>query len=106
MQNLQRTTTGSLFNHTGILTHAGSYAGEYQTDAFKLIKKSDIEKLMDYSEDSWADVMVNTSTGKVYAVWAEGELTAQSNDVLYAEIEETDCQGGWMDAQEKIEENA
>ena len=106
MENLQKTTTGSLFNHTGILTHVGSYAGEYMSEAFQLIRKLDKAKLKSHGGDNWADIMVNTSTGKVYAVWAEGELTAQNNDVLYTEIEKTDCPGAWVDAQSKIEENA
>jgi len=95
MKTIETTTTGSLFNHTGILNHAGDYAGKYQQEAFDLITIGEDFML---SEDSWADIM-HDNKGKCYAVIAKGELTSQNSECFYAEIEQSDCEEAYNEAQ-------
>lgn len=102
MKTLENTTTGSLFNHTGILTHAGDYAGKYQDEAYNIINKIEPIEIID---TRWADIMVNGRTGKIYAVYAEGALTMQNATCLYTELLEEDCPFAFKDAKNKIEES-
>ena len=44
MKTINETTTGSLFNHTGILNHAGDFAGKYQEQAFDIFAKYGIAR--------------------------------------------------------------
>lgn len=94
MKEVIKTATGNLFNHTGILTHAGDYAGKYQQEAFDLLMQGD--EFM-WTDDSWADIM-HDNKGKCYAVIAKGELTSQNAECYYAEIEENDCKAAIKEA--------
>jgi len=102
MKKLQTTTTGSFFNHTGILTHAGDYAGKFSTEAHEIIMQGD--EFM-YGPDGWSDIMFNESNGKVYAVLAKGELTCQNAEVYYAELDKEDCPKAFDEAAAKMENN-
>lgn len=106
MKNLQTTTTGSLFNQTGILTHAGDYAGEFTYEADEILEKISDRRdeiyVSDGSSYGWSDIMFNEQTGEVYAVWANGELTAQSALLQYVELDEADCPKAFAEAKEKI----
>ncbi len=100
MNTLQKTTTGSLFNHTGILTAAGDYAGKFSQEANDILMDGD--EFM-YGPDGWSDIMINERTGKMYAVLAKGELTCQNAEVFYSEIEESQCCKAFAEAKEKID---
>jgi len=65
MKNLQTTTTGSLFNHTGILTHAGDYAGKFMNEAEDLLINAEEENNIVGDSQAWADIMVNETSGKI-----------------------------------------
>lgn len=97
MKAIQFTTTGSLFNHTGILQHAGDYAGRYQEEAFELLKDSDFK----YDENSWGDIM-HDKKGVCYAVIANGELNSFDSDCYYAQIDSDDCEHAINSAIEHI----
>ena len=107
MKNLQTTTTGSLFNHTGILTHAGDYAGKFTDEADMLLEsvsdKRDEIYVQDGSSYGWSDIMFNERTGELYAVWANGALTEQSALLQYAELDEADCPKAFAEAKAKVE---
>lgn len=95
MKQLQTTTTGNFFNQTGILTHAGDYAGKYTNEADAILeeisdKRSEIY-VGDGSSYGWSDIMYNEHTQKVFAVWANGELTEQNALVQYVELQYEDC---------------
>jgi hypothetical protein len=102
MKDLQTTTTGSLFNHTGILTHAGDYAGKYQFEAIELLQSVSEEKQILTIEDAWADIMFNERTNQLYAVWANGPLTSFNSIAEYVELNRNDCLMATEDAEEKI----
>lgn len=106
MKTINYTTTGSLFNHTGILTHAGDYAGKYQEEAIELINQAKIEAEdtnfpPENAPEFWADIMMNEGTGVLYAVWADGPLTSYSH-CEYVEINENDCERAYKDSLQKI----
>lgn len=104
MKNLQITTTGSLFNQTGILTHCGDYAGKFQDEAVSILEKVS-DKVNDiFDGDGWADIMFNEVNLNVYAVWANDSLTAQSGLCEYIEIDEEDCPKAFKEMNEKMEE--
>jgi len=107
MKNLQTTTTGNLFNHTGILTHAGDYAGRFQDESINILEKiSDREDEIFTSDGSsygWADIMINENSGKIYAVWGNDMLTAQNGLVEYTEMEREDNPDVYDIAQHLIE---
>lgn len=94
MIKIIETTTGSLFNHTGILSHAGDFAGKYQQEAFDILFKGD--DVM-WNMDSWSDIM-HDKNGKCYAVFAKGELTCQNAECFYAELEDSDCEDAVKEA--------
>jgi len=106
MKTLNTTTTGILFNHTGILTHAGDYAGKFTDEADALLEaisnRRDEIYVQDGSSYGWSDIMVNETTGAIYAVWANGELTEQSALLQFVELEESDCPKAFAEAKEKI----
>ena len=52
-----KTTTGNLFNNTGILSHAGTYAGEYMQEAWDILDKA--YTLPEFQGHMWADIMHN-----------------------------------------------
>lgn len=99
MKTINETTTGSLFNHTGILQAAGDYAGKYQQEAFDLIMDGD--EFM-WTEETWADIM-HDNKGRCYAVIAKGELTSQESECYYAEIEASDCEDAYNEAQTHLD---
>ena len=105
MNTLQTTTTGSLFNHTGILTHAGDYAERFRDEAINILEKiSDREdEIFDGSSYGWADIMINENSGKIYAVWGNDMLTAQNGLVEYTEMEREDNPDVYDIAQHLIE---
>lgn len=109
MNTLHTTTTGNLFNETGILTHCGDYAGEFTNEADAILeqisKKRDEIYVQDGSSYGWSDIMFNENTGEVYAVWANGELTAQSALLQYIEINESDCSAAFKAIKEKTPED-
>ena len=106
MKNLETTTTGSLFQHTGIMTHCGDYAGKYQDEAIEIL-----ENLSDrYSDifddgDGWADIMFNSKTSKAYAVWANVWLTEINALCEYVEISEEDCPAAYRDMNAQKDNN-
>jgi hypothetical protein len=102
--NIQQTTTESLFNHTGILTHAGDYAGKFMNEAEDILIAADEENNIVGDSQAWADIMVNEITGKIYAVWAAGELTSRAK-CFYAEIEKSDCPKAFSESKDKLSFN-
>lgn len=97
MKAINNTTTGDLFNHTGLLNYVGDYAGKYQQEAFDLITAG--EEFM-WTDESWADIMYNNK-GICFAVLAEGELTSNNSECYYAEIDVNDCPNAFADMIEK-----
>jgi len=91
------TTTGSLFNHTGILHHAGDYAGKYQEQAFELF-----DCVSHVIGSEWCDIM-HDSKGQLYAVWAEDSLTCQNAKCVYHKLNKRECIEAWEEAQTHIE---
>lgn len=94
MKTLNYTNTGSLFMHVGILTHVGDYAGKYMQEAIELIIEAKIECddtncVPTNCPGMWADIMMNSS-GEVFAVWADGELTCGQNHCEYVKITDHD----------------
>lgn len=100
MKNLQYTTTGSLFNHTGILSHAGDYAGKYQDRAFELID-SVYDDELSFINNQWCDIM-HDNDGKCYAVFATDALTCQNAECIYVELEQPDCEDAFDEAKTHI----
>ena len=94
MKTLQFTTTRNLFNHTGILDHAGDYAGKYQDEAYDILEHNEDFKETRFRTGNWADIMYHdngTDNGTFYAVFAEDSLTCQNAQCIYVEIDENDC---------------
>jgi hypothetical protein len=54
--------------------------------------------MFELSSDNWADIM-HDSTGKCYAIYAEGELTKQNECCIYVEINREDCPQAYDEAQ-------
>lgn len=104
MKSLQTTTTGSLFNHTGILTHCGDYAGKFQDEAAKILEIVSAKKNEIFDNvEGWADIMIDEKEMKVYSVWANESLTAQSGLLEYIELDEEDCPEAFLEAKSKFE---
>lgn len=101
MNAINETTTGSLFNHTGILNHAGDYAGKYQQEAFDILVSAGFEKEL-LEDNEWLDIM-HDNNGNCYAVYAEDELTCQNADCKYIKIEESDCEQAYNEAQTHLD---
>lgn len=102
MKTLNYTTTGSLFNHTGILNYAGGYAGKYQEEAYGILEQDEDFKESRFTTGNWADIMHNIH-GTCYAVFAEDSLTCQNAQCIYVEIERLDCEQAYDEAQTHIE---
>jgi len=92
------TTTGNLFNHTGILQYAGDYAGKYQQEAYDLLNLK-----VELKENEWCDIM-HDEKGNCFAVYAEDELTCQNADCLYLKMEVSDCEQAYNEAQTHLDE--
>jgi hypothetical protein len=92
MKHLTTTTTGNFFDLEGVLSHAGDYAGKYVHEAYVIMESvsRDITRIAEEGTD-WADIMFNERTGKVFAVWASGELTMQNALLQYVELDKEDC---------------
>lgn len=90
------TTTDQVFNMN--LHHAGTYAGEFQDEA--------IEALFDdeymWTEESWADFMVDTKNGKLYVVKADGALTEHDTNALIAEVPDCEWENIWEASRDKV----
>ena len=102
MKNLQTTTTGSLFNQTGILTHCGDYAGKFQDEAVSILEKVSDKVNEIFDGDGWADIMFNEKTLETYAVWANDSLTARSGLLEYIELDKEDCPKAFEEAKTKM----
>lgn len=89
MKPTQTTTPGQLFNHTGILTHAGDYAGERQQEAYDALGLTH-----ELTGDEWCDIMhTPDEEGEhyhIYAVYADAPLTSFSGVCKYSELENSD----------------
>lgn len=103
MKSLTNTTTGNIFNLTGILTHAGSYAGEFEMEAHEIFASLSTKRWNHANGSNWGDIMVNERTGILYAVRAVGELTEHDADCYYVELDEEDCPKAFAAAKSKIE---
>jgi len=101
MKTINETTTGSLFNHTGILNHAGDFAGKYQEQAFDIFAKYGIARET-LSDNEWLDIM-HDNKGKCYAIYAEDSLTCQNAFCAYIEIDESDCEQAYNEAQTHLD---
>lgn len=99
MKNLQHTTTGSIFNHTGILNHCGDYAGKFQDQAFEIID-SVYEDELSFINNQWCDIMYNNK-GQVFAIFATDSLTCSDADCIYVELDRVDCEEAFAGMEEK-----
>ena len=91
-----KTTIGNLFNNTGILSHAGTYAGEYMQEAWDILDKA--YTLPEFQGHMWADIMHNND-GQCYAVFAEDSLTCWNASCIYLEVSRSDCPAAYDNAQ-------
>lgn len=85
MKTLTQTTTDQLFNLS--LTCCGVYAGEFLYEAWDIINGH--EDIPECEGNMWADIMYDRD-GRVYAIWADGELTSFGGKALYIELEYSD----------------
>lgn len=97
MKTLTRYTTSS--NQLLQLTPCGDHAGKFSDEAFKCFLQYDEEDLSGTiypGSESWSDIM--TDGTKVYAVWAEGPLSKGNGIVLLLELEYSDCEDAFDQA--------
>ena len=90
------TTTDQLAGQVGT-THAGTYAGEFQDQAYEIFEKEGEE----FTSESWGDFMYNPSTDKLYAVKADGAITEHGASAVYQEIEKDEYLEIWEAASDK-----
>lgn len=99
MKTLIETTTGFLASQM-ILDNCGEYAGEYQDEAFEIID-SVYEDELSFITNQWCDIMYDQNH-KVYAIFATDALTCWNAEVLYVELEESDCPKAFENMRTKI----
>ena len=95
MKIYETTTTGT----SGMkLNHCGDYAGKYWEDALELLGIT--EELKD---NEWADIMYDSHTHMVYAVWADDSLVSFNGELRYLRLEAEDCPAAFDGMREQIE---
>ena len=91
------TTTDQIFNMN--LTAAGTYAGEFEDEAIEALFEDEYM----WVDDSWADMMYDVKTKKLYAVKADGALTEYGTQALIAEVPSYEWKNIWEAASDKID---
>ena len=95
MKAYQTTTTGTT---AMLLQHCGDYAGKYQVEALDLLDNEE-----GLAGNEWADIMYDTRTHMVYAVWANDSLDSFNGELRYLRLEEEDCPAAFAGMREQIE---
>lgn len=95
MKIYETTTTGTTDLR---LQHCGDYDGKYESEALDLLGITE-----DLKDNEWADIMYDTRTRMVYAVWADDHLVSFNGELRYLRLEEEDCPAAFAGMREQIE---